>query len=156
VHCQSGNLRFATIDHIGQPLIRMTITPAGQVGIATTTPANIFTIGQGAGTAISDGWDTYSSARWKSNIETYHVALEAITRLRGVTYTQTSDGKRQVGMIAEEVAPVLPEVVSFSDGAPQGIDYSRLTAVLIQAVKEQQEEITRLKARLDSIAANQH
>ena len=89
----------------------------------------------------------------ETNIQTYPFALNAITKLRGVTYNSKSDGKPEVGLIAEEVASVIPEVVSFQEGSAQGVDYSRLTAVLIQAVKEQHEEITRLKARLDRIGS---
>jgi hypothetical protein len=48
---------------------------AVQVGIGTATPTNVFTIAQGAGLAIADGWSTYSSRRWKSNIQTLHGAL---------------------------------------------------------------------------------
>jgi hypothetical protein len=46
-----------------------------KVGIGTATPANVFTIAQGAGPAIADGWATYSSRRWKTKIETLHDAL---------------------------------------------------------------------------------
>jgi hypothetical protein len=48
------------------------------VGIATSAPSNTFTIGQGAGHAIADGWDTYSSRRWKTNIQTLHGALAKV------------------------------------------------------------------------------
>jgi hypothetical protein len=43
---------------------------AVKVGIGTTTPSNVFTVAQGAGHPVSDSWETYSSRRWKTNIQT--------------------------------------------------------------------------------------
>src|SRR4029077_1341710 len=110
------------------------------VGIGTTTPTNVFTIGQGAGHAISDGWDTYSSRRWKDNIQTLHGALDKVEQLRGVSYDLKANGKHEVGVIAEEVGAVVPEVVTWDKNGKdaQGVDYGRLTALLIEATKEQQ------------------
>ena len=115
------------------------------VGIGTTTPTNVFTIGQGAGHAIADGWDTYSSRRWKTNIQTLQGALAKVQRLRGVSYELKDSGKHEVGVIAEEVGAVVPEVVSYEDNGKdaRGVDYSRLTALLIEATKEQQQELAK-------------
>ena len=113
---------------------------AVSVGIATTTPTNVFTIGKGAGHAIADGWDTYSSLRWKSNIRTLADALAKVERLRGVSYDLKNSGKHEIGVIAEEVVKVVPEVVTYEDNGTdaRSVDYSRLTALLIEATKEQQ------------------
>jgi hypothetical protein len=120
------------------------------VGIATTKPSNIFTIAQGAGQALSDGWATYSSRRWKTNIHTLDGALSKVEQLRGVSYDLEANGKHEVGVIAEEVGAVVPEVVSYDENGKdaRGVDYSRLTALLIEAVKQQQREIRDLKSEL--------
>lgn len=120
------------------------------VGIATTTPSNILTIGKGAGHAISDGWDTYSSRRWKTNIETLRGALAKVEQLRGVSYDMKDSGKHEVGVIAEEVGAVVPEVVSWDKNGKdaQGVDYSRLTALLIEATKEQQKLIDKQEEQI--------
>jgi hypothetical protein len=76
-------------------------------------------------------------------------------RLRGVTYNRKNDGKRQVGVVAEEVAAVIPEIASFNGREVQGVDYSRLSAVLIQAIKEQQKEIAGLQGELQKQRAEQ-
>ncbi len=59
-------------------------------------------------------------------------------RLRGVSYTYTANGKHDIGMIAEEVGKVVPEVVSYEENGKdaKGIDYARLTALLVEAVKQ--------------------
>jgi len=110
------------------------------VGIGTTAPTNVFTIGRGAGHALADAWDTYSSRRWKTNIRTLHGALSKVERLRGVSYDLKDSGKHEIGVIAEEVGAVVPEVVSYEKNGKDatGVDYGRLTALLIEAAKEQQ------------------
>jgi len=120
------------------------------VGIGTTAPSNIFTIGQGLGPAIADGWSTYSSHRWKTNIHTLQGALGKVEQLRGVSYDLKDSGKHEIGVIAEEVGAVVPEVVSYEKNGKDaaGVDYGRLTALLIEAVKQQQKEISALRARL--------
>ena len=125
-------------------------TASTNVGIGTTTPANVFTIGQGAGNAISDGWDSYSSRRWKTNIQTLRGALGRVEQLRGVSYDLQANGKHEMGVIAEEVGAVVPEVVTWEkDGKDaQGVDYGRLTALLIEATKEQQALIRKQQKQI--------
>jgi hypothetical protein len=113
---------------------------AVKVGIGTETPSNVLTIAQGAGHPLSDGWATFSSRRWKTNIQTLHGALGKVEQLRGVSYDLKANGQHEVGVIAEEVGAVVPEVVTWEkDGKDaQSVDYGRLTALLIEATKEQQ------------------
>ncbi|MGB0047892.1 MAG: DNRLRE domain-containing protein, partial [Terriglobales bacterium] len=126
-----------------------------KVGIGTTTPSNIFTIGKGAGEALADGWSTYSSRRWKTNIQTLHGALAKVEQLRGVSYDLKANGKHEVGVIAEEVGAVVPEVVSYEENGKdaRGVDYSRLTALLIEATKEQARQFEQQQAALRAQAA---
>jgi hypothetical protein len=127
---------------------RISIAQHGNVGIGTTSPTNLLTLVQGGGAALADGWNTYSSRRWKTNIQTLHGALAKVEQLRGVSYDLKANGKHEVGVIAEEVGAVLPEVVSYEDNGKdaRGVDYSRLTALLIEATKEQQREIQQEQA----------
>jgi hypothetical protein len=117
----------------------MLFTPAGDIaGVAhIDTHRNVL---QGGGPAIADGWSVYSSRRWKTNIQTLHDALAKVEQLRGVSYDLKASGKHEVGVIAEEVGAVVPEVVSYEENGKdaRGVDYSRLTALLIEATKEQQ------------------
>jgi hypothetical protein len=128
---------------------------AVKVGIGTETPSNILTIAQGAGHPLSDGWTTYSSRRWKTNIQTLHGALAKVEQLRGVSYDLKGSGKHEVGVIAEEVGAVVPEVVSYEENGKdaRGVDYSRLTALLIEAMKEQQRELQQEQAVIRGQAA---
>jgi hypothetical protein len=122
----------------------------GGVGIQTTTVTNSLTIGQGQGPAVADGWNTYSSRRWKTNIKTLPDALDKVERLRGVSYDLKANGKHEIGVIAEEVGAVVPEIVEWDKNGKdaEGVDYSRLTALLIEAVKQQQREIRAQQAEI--------
>jgi len=75
--------------------------------------------------------------------EQVEMALEKVAQLRGVSYDLKESGKHEIGVIAEEVGQVVPEVVSYEENGKdaRGVDYSRLTALLIEAVKQQQRQI---------------
>ncbi len=167
----SGDLTYATAIGAGAVVSQSNSLVLGgplasgtnvKVGIGTATPTNSLTIAQGAGPAVADGWSVYSSRRWKTNIQTLHGALAKVEQLRGVSYELKANGKREVGVIAEEVGQVVPEVVTWDPNGKdaQSVDYSRLTALLIEAAKEQQalirqqqEQIARLVAQVQNIKA---
>jgi hypothetical protein len=137
----------------GGPLCSGAITANTRIGIDVGNPSNILTVLRGGGHAISDGWDVYSSRRWKSNIQTLHDALGKVEQLRGVEYTYITNGRQEIGVIAEEVATVVPEVVTYEENGKdaRGVDYARLTALLIEAVKQQQTEINRQGAEINRL-----
>jgi hypothetical protein len=130
----------------------------GNVGIGTMNPGNILTVRQNSTTdPIADAWTTYSSRRWKTNIKPIEGALDKVQHLRGVSYDWKADGKHDIGLIAEEVGEVIPEVVAYEENGQdaKSVDYARLVAVLIEAVKEQQKiiseqnsELTEMKAKM--------
>jgi hypothetical protein len=92
-----------------------------------------------------------SSLALKDNIRTYANALETVTRLRGVKFNWKDSKTPSVGLIAEEVEKVVPEVVAHANGAA-GINYSALVGVLVEAVKEQE---TKLEKQQNLIQAQQ-
>lgn len=102
-----------------------------------------------------------SSKRFKQDIEDLDDARAIVRRLRGVRYRHrpaTADGREEpgpltVGVIAEEVAEVLPEIVAFRDGEPIGVDYGRLSSVLLEVVKEQDAELTAMQTLLADLEA---
>ena len=91
---------------------------------------------------------TYSDSRLKTNVKTVTNAMDMIQGLRGVSYDLKTGGKREFGFIAQEVNTVVPEVVSTKNNM-MGIDYTRITSLLVEAVKTQQAQIEDLKAKLD-------
>jgi hypothetical protein len=93
----------------------------------------------------------YSDARVKENIEPIKNALEKTLNLKGVYYNRTDkeDKSRKVGVIAQEIIEFLPEVVTEDDQGMLGVSYGNITAVLIEAIKEQQQQIDELKSLLN-------
>ena len=89
---------------------------------------------------------TYSDENLKTNVETFDNALDKVMNLRGVTYDWKSSGTADFGFIAQEIQEVLPECVA--EGDIMGVDYARVSAVLVEAIKEQQAQIEDLKAKL--------
>jgi hypothetical protein len=75
-----------------------------------------------------------SDARLKSEVETIADAVALVCALRGVRFTM--DGSRQIGVIAQEVEPVLPEVVRVGEAGQLSVAYGNITGLLIEAVKE--------------------
>ncbi len=92
-----------------------------------------------------------SSKRYKENITSLDYSLPAILQLEPVSYNRIGESKKEIGFIAEDVESIIPEVIEYNyEGEVEGISYGRLTAVLIEAVKEQQKQIDELKNLLNS------
>ena len=89
-----------------------------------------------------------SDIKLKENIEVITDALERVSKIRGVTFTrndQEDKKKRHVGVIAQEVEKVLPEVVMEGNDGIKSVAYGNLVGLLIEAIKEQQMQINELK-----------
>jgi hypothetical protein len=99
--------------------------------------------------AKAKSWQTFSSIRFKDNIRTINDSLEKINQLRGVYFTWKNSNKEDVGLLAEEVEKVLPQLVSYDfEGKPEAVAYERFIPLLIEAIKKQQEEIQLLQKQL--------
>jgi hypothetical protein len=105
-----------------------------------------------AGQGRANAWVTYSSRELKQNIATLADPLATINRLRGVSFDwkqPNADGTHthDIGFIAEEVAAVLPELVTkTTEGKATGLDYGRIVPLAIEAIKQQQATIESLRS----------
>jgi hypothetical protein len=91
-----------------------------------------------------------SDVRFKSNIETINSALDKVKAMRGVYFDKHGvEDRRSVGVIAQEMQEVMPEVVVTDDTEDKhlSVAYGNLVGVLIEAVKELSEEVEKLKAK---------
>jgi hypothetical protein len=92
-----------------------------------------------------------SDQRYKTNVSTVSNALSMVESLRGVYFTPTSDPTtRKIGLIAQEVEKVLPEVVVTDTGEDKkkSISYGNVVGLLIEAVKELSEQVKDLNLKL--------
>lgn len=93
----------------------------------------------------------YSDRRKKENIVTVDNALDKVERIRGVYYNKlNTPEKREIGVIAQEIIDILPEVVTYdNDNDQYGVSYGNITGLLIEAVKELAAEVKMLKQKLE-------
>ena len=93
---------------------------------------------------------TPSSRRLKKNIVEIDEPMDKLKKLRGVYFDWKESGKLYMGFIAEEVGKIIPEIVSYEDEEnASGIDYARLTSLLLESVKEQQGIIDRQEKKIN-------
>jgi len=98
---------------------------------------------------------TFSNRKLKENIEPISNALEDILKLQGVSYNIKETGRKSIGLIADVVAPVFPDLITHDEnGDPDSVDYASLTAVLIEAARDLNDKINQLKAEFDAYKAS--
>jgi hypothetical protein len=122
------------------------------VGLEVPAPSfrlDLPNIGDARGRARANAWTTYSSGRWKHNVQPISDALDKVLSLRGVSFDWNAEhgGSHDIGFVAEEVGKVIPEVVTYeADGVnAKGLAYDRLTALTVEAIREQQAQIKALQ-----------
>lgn len=118
-------------------------------GVTGTTGGGTLTITAGGGLVCSGNVTAYSDSRLKENIETIDNALEKTLNMRGVYYNRIDDEKkrRKLGVIAQEVQAIIPEVVlTNEETGTLSVDYGNIVGLLIEAIKEQQKQIDELTA----------
>ncbi|MBL8695394.1 MAG: tail fiber domain-containing protein [Planctomycetes bacterium] len=127
----------------------------GNCGINNVNPSAKFQIGSmGDGSVgLANAWQLYSSRRYKENVATISDALGKIERLRGVSYDWKSTKKHDIGFIAEEVGEVLPELVTYEENGKdaRSLDYAKVVAVLVEAMKQQQAQIREQGVELEEL-----
>jgi hypothetical protein len=120
-------------------------TANNRVGIGDATPSYTLDV---AGTIRATGdVIAYSDARVKDNVKTIDNALDKVTKLRGISYTRNDieDKSTKIGVIAQEVLKVLPEVVSKDDEGKYSVSYGNIVGVLIEAIKELELRVKELE-----------
>lgn len=99
-----------------------------------------------------------SSLRYKENIRDYEVDLNNVEKLRTVRFKwnnkSVSPGAQDIGLIAEEVDKIMPDLVTRDDkGQPDSVRYNRLGVVLLSAFKQQEDKIDAQQKEIDALKA---
>ena len=113
------------------------------------------------GNAYSTGTWSTSDERYKTNILPVKNALQNIVKLNGVTYdwnlekfpSKGFDKKKQIGLIAQDVEKLFPEMVKADEHGYKAINYSAFVPVLIESIKEQQKKIEQLEEKVKEVDA---
>ena len=136
----SGGTIFFRENNVSQVSIQpggflnlQSLAGGGTVALCRNAPGNVSTCS--------------SSLRYKADVAPFRGGLDVVERLRPIRFTWKASGQRDIGLAAEEVAEVEP-LLAFrnADGQIEGVNYSQLTAVLVNALQQQQAQIDALKA----------
>ncbi|MCP6720188.1 MAG: tail fiber domain-containing protein [Patescibacteria group bacterium] len=130
---------------------------AGNVAVGTADPLGYKFYVNGEAFAVT-GWSS-SDIQLKENIVQLTGVLERLQNIRGVKFdwrtTEFPDRGlpegREIGFIAQEVEKVFPELVSTDNDGYKALSYGHLTAILLEAIKEQQVQINELTSRLQKL-----
>lgn len=97
------------------------------------------------GQISATNFNSLSDVNKKNNIITLENALESVMNLRGVSFTWKDSHEKAIGVIAQEIEQVVPEVVSTNEHGEKSVSYGNIVGLLIQAIKELKKEINDLK-----------
>jgi len=120
-----------------------------RVGIGISVPTvKLHVVGDVliTGVTTSTDFNSASDINLKTNIKTIENPIEKILKINGVTFNWKKDNRLSVGVIAQEIEEVFPELVQGED--PKTVNYNGLVGLLIECIKEQQVEIDYLKGKL--------
>jgi hypothetical protein len=140
---------------------RMVITSNGNVGIGTITPTVRLYVN---GDIIANSIAGSSDSRFKTNVRPVTNALDKVKALQGVYFNWNQEAfpardfpnQNAIGFIAQEVEKVLPEVVQTEKTAEgyKAVQYDKVVALLVEAIKEQQQQIDVLKQQIRRLKRN--
>ena len=149
----SGSLIFNTNN-----VERFRVNSSGFMGIGTSNPTVRLQV---AGDIIANSIAGSSDSRFKTNILPIENPLQKVQQLRGVTFDwktkefpeRAFSDNRALGFIAQEVEQVLPEVVQTEKTAEgyKSVQYDKVVALLVEAIKEQQKQIEVLQKEIKKI-----
>jgi len=151
-----GNTPGLNFVETGVKDFRLFIGAGGNVGIGTGNPNFRLDV---RGTIGNNATQYHSDERWKKKIHTISQALDKVSQLRGVRFEWRIDqfkemnftAGKQIGVIAQEIEEVVPEIVSSDQQGFKSVDYAKLTALLIEAVKELKDENKAMRNRIETL-----
>ena len=130
----------------------LNVSSNGRTGLGCTSPQTRLDVN---GTTRTTSLVETSARRYKENIVSLQDQLENIKKLEPVEFEWKKTKKKDIGLIAEDVEKVYPQLVEHDDnGDLMGVKYSKITSLLIKAVQEQQEQIDQLKIEIELLKQN--
>lgn len=155
----SFNTAATTTTDIGTE--RMRILSNGRVGIGTATPDQLLSVNGDASKAGGGSWQTFSDARLKDISGPFKSGLNALMRLQPLRYQYrpnnpvgiTSNGEH-IGLAAQAVQQVIPEAVTANANGYLMVNNDPIIWTMLNAIKEQQQEIQELKREVRRLRAN--
>ena len=128
------------------------IVTTSNVGINTNNPTSTLTVDGDvlvSGIVTATDFNSASDINLKENVSVISDPIDKIIKLEGVNFQWKENGKKSLGVIAQEVEKIVPELVSGEES--KTVNYNGLVGLLIECVKQQQKEIEELKVIVDSV-----
>lgn len=127
------------------------IINTGNVGIGTASTTNPSQKLEVVGNVLANSFLYNSDSRLKENVR--HLSgLDIISQLQGIRFNWIADGTETIGLIAQDVEQVVPEIVFTNpDTGYKSVQYANLVAPLIQAINEQQQTIQQMQREIDTL-----
>jgi hypothetical protein len=147
----TGDYGYCQANHVNRSLTKAYAVLSSATG---TEVENFVVFGSGAVWGLS--YTSWSDKNLKENIDSLQDALKKIKQLKGVSYNFKPSAvgpgitKKEIGLIAQDVETVIPEVVNTSDKGIKGVMYQNLIPLLIEAIKEQDKKISDLQSDLNN------
>jgi len=116
-------------------------------GVMVTANVNSnFTFNPSTGQANATDFNSTSDERFKSNVTIIDNAVDKVMKLDGVYFDWIANGQHSMGLVAQQIEDIVPEVVSTDNKGFKSVSYGKLVGLLVEAIKEQQEAIEKLKS----------
>jgi Chaperone of endosialidase len=163
----SGTTNLSSLSFFTSGIENMYLDENGRLGIGCNNPqydlhviGNVGISGNMRAASTTTGATTAcSDFRYKTNIHPLSNALENILKLQGVTYDWRIkdfpewhfNNRKQIGVIAQEVEKIYPELVETDEKGYKSVDYSKMTPILVEAIKSQQTIIEKQKKEIDDL-----
>jgi hypothetical protein len=144
----AGFVEFATADDGTEPIHVRQYTGVFTTLVRTATLLDASGNTSFPGTVTASILTANSDERLKENISTIDAPLEKLLQLRGVEFNRIGYEPREIGLIAQELEKIIPGLVTTNEEGIKSIMYGNIVGLLIEAVKEQQDQINELKGRL--------
>lgn len=139
----NSNINFNIVDRNTNKLF--TVREGGNVGIGDDTPS--FKLDVAGAIRATGDITAFSDARVKENVNTIENASEKVSKLRGVSYNKIGEDDLRIGVIAQEVENIIPEVVYTDLKGMKSVAYANLVGLLIESNKELQKRIEILESK---------
>jgi hypothetical protein len=142
----SPNIGIGTTNPTSKLSVIGDVYVSGNIGVGTTNPTySLHVIGSASATSFT----SLSDKNKKKNIIPIENALSIIKQLQGVRYNWIENDIPSIGVIAQEIEKVLPEVVNTSSDGTKSVSYGNIIGLLIEAIKEQQTRIEELEKKIN-------
>jgi hypothetical protein len=145
----SGTAMFS-FHRAGYYAVNMGLDPDNVLRIGGwSASSNRFQMDMSGNLTMAGNVTAYSDVRLKENVITVSNALGLVGKMRGVTYTRKDTGEDGVGVIAQEMLEVMPQVVQqgIGDDDTLSVAYGNLVGVLIEAIKELEARVAELEGK---------